>query len=93
MFCIIYKSNLSMDLSEINRLMVDADNEMKSFNGGRQAAATRARKSLLLIKKQSDSLRKQILEQQKSKKQPKEKADVVADGVAEVDKGKKKEKR
>ena len=57
-------------MDEINRLMVDADNEMKSFNGGRAAAATRARKSLLLIKKQSDQLRKSILEQQKAKKQP-----------------------
>ena len=72
-----------MDLSEINRLVTDAQNEMASFNGGRAAAATRARKSLLLIKKQSDSLRKQILEQQKSKKQPKVKADAVADVVAD----------
>ena len=71
-----------MDLSEINRLVVDADNEMKSFNGGRAAAATRARKSLLLIKKQSDSLRKSILEQQKENKQPKADAVEAKGGVA-----------
>lgn len=62
-----------MDLIEINRLVIDTQNEMNSFNGGRAAAATRARKSLLLIKKQSDQLRKSILIEQKSKKEPKAK--------------------
>ncbi len=59
-------------MEEINRLVLDTQNEMASFNGGRAAAATRARKSLLLIKKQSDLLRKSILETQKSKKEIKE---------------------
>ena len=80
-------------MEEINRLMIDADHEMKSFNGGRAAAATRARKSLLLIKKESDSLRKQILLEQKNKKQPKPKVDVVADVATDADGGKKKQKK
>jgi hypothetical protein len=80
-------------MEEINRLIVDTDNEMKSFNGGRAAAATRARKSLLLIKKESDKLRKSILLEQKNKKQPKPKVDVVADVATDVDGGKKKQKK
>ncbi len=73
-----------MDLTEINRLVIDTQNEMNSFNGGRAAAATRARKSLLLIKKQSDQLRKSILLEQKSKKQPKEPKEPKAKEVKEV---------
>ena len=55
-----------MDLTELNNQIALAGTEIQSLLGGKRASATRARKNLLLIKKQSDSLRRQVLEYSKN---------------------------
>jgi hypothetical protein len=55
-----------MDLTELNNQISLAGTEIQSLLGGKRASATRARKSLLLVKKQSDSLRRQVLEYSKN---------------------------
>ena len=57
-----------MDLTELNNQIALAGTEIQSLLGGKRASATRARKNLLLIKKQSDSLRRQVLEYSKNSK-------------------------
>jgi hypothetical protein len=57
-----------MDLTELNQQIALAGTEIQSLLGGKRASATRARKNLLLIKKQSDSLRRQVLEYSKNSK-------------------------
>ena len=57
-----------MDLTELNHQIALAGTEIQSLLGGKRASATRARKNLLLIKKQSDSLRRQVLEYSKNSK-------------------------
>ena len=55
-----------MDLTELNQQIALAGSEIQSLLGGKRASATRARKNLLQIKKQSDSLRRQVLEYSKN---------------------------
>lgn len=55
-----------MDLTELNQQITLAGSEINSLLGGKKSSATKARKSLLLVKKTSDSLRRQILEYSKS---------------------------
>jgi hypothetical protein len=57
-----------MGLTELNNQIALAGTEIQSLLGGKRASATRARKNLLLIKKQSDSLRRQVLEYSKNSK-------------------------
>ena len=56
----------AMDLTELNQQIALAGSEIQSLLGGKRASATRARKNLLQIKKQSDSLRRQVLEYSKN---------------------------
>jgi phage/plasmid-associated DNA primase len=57
-----------MDLIELNQQIALAGTEIQSLLGGKRASATRARKNLLQIKKQSDSLRRKVLEYSKNSK-------------------------
>ena len=61
-----------MDLNEINRQLLVAEEEIKLLKGGKKVSATRARQALLHIKKQSDLVRKEILENTRRNKPVKE---------------------
>ena len=61
-----------MDLNEINRQLLVAEEEIKLLKGGKKVSATRARQALLHIKKQSDLVRKEILENTKKNRPVKE---------------------
>ena len=62
-----------MDLNEINTQLIVAEEEIKLLKGGKKIAAQRARKALLNIKKQTDLIRKEILQNTKKDKPVKEK--------------------
>ena len=61
-----------MDLNEINRQLIVAEEEIKLLKGGKKVSATRARQALLSIKKQSDLVRKEILQNTKKDRPVKE---------------------
>ena len=61
-----------MDLNELNRQLLVAEEEIKLLKGGKKVSATRARQALLHIKKQSDLVRKEILENTRRNKPVKE---------------------
>ena len=61
-----------MDLTDINQHILTAGNEIQSLLSGRKSSATQARKSLLLIQKQTNLLRRQILEYSKTPKESKD---------------------
>ena len=61
-----------MDLNKINNYLQTAETGINSLKGGKKIAGTRARASLLNLKKECDFLRKEILDYTKglTKKAP-----------------------
>lgn len=66
-----------MDFNDINRNLIIAEEEIKCLKAGKKVSATRGRKALLDVKKQSDLLRKQILEYSRSDQLKKNKVPVT----------------
>lgn len=59
-----------MDFKTIEHNLLIAQEEAKKYSSGKKISASRARKALLDVKKESDKLRKVILSDVKSKKTP-----------------------
>ena len=81
-----------MDLTNINQHILTAENDIQSLLSGRKASATQARKSLLIVKKQADLLRKQILEYSKTPKESTSSSEDSEEKEVVVEKTKKKVK-